>query len=277
MSSSNVKMRFAMVNGEKHFPEKGLCGICPLCGADVVSKCGYVRIPHWAHKSFHDCDSWSEGKTDWHIQWQDKFPKDWQEVIIKKDDLVHRADICIPGEDAASLPTVVEFQHSYLEQSKLNAREEFYPNLIWVVDASGRKRDRTKFLKNNSSMKRRDKEGRIFSTHWAEEVFPSAWVNCKAHVFFDFADVVGTESDVMYCLLPNCFGGERYVLCYSRGEFLASCMSQSIYTQIQNIINLIIGRIKICRQQEEERYRQLTCIGFNRFIGRRGGWRSPRL
>lgn len=167
-----------MVDGEKHLPEKGLHGICPLCGAEVMSKCGDVRIPHWAHKSLKDCDSWSEGKTDWHIDWQDKFPMEWQELTITRENIVHRADVCVPGDNAVPA-AIIEFQHSYLEHEELTEREKFYPNLIWVVDVAEKKRDKTRFVKNKNDkllLNPLDKNGHLFEAHWLDEVFQFACV-----------------------------------------------------------------------------------------------------
>ena len=261
-------MRFAMVNGERHLPAKGLHGKCPLCGADVVSKCGAVRIPHWAHKNLHDCDAWSEGKTDWHIEWQDKFPREWQEITIRKNDIVHRADVCVPGDNGEHV-AIIEFQHSYLEQEELTAREEFYHNLIWVVDIASKKRDKTRFLKIKSFMPPRDGGWHLFENCFLERLFPKAWLNCKAPVFFDFANAGELDGGVVYCLYPNLIAGKRFVGCYTKDGFLVECKSKSIFPQMQNIVNDIE---KLC-QQEEVRYRAMA----NVLRSRGGGWRSPRL
>lgn len=137
-STGNVRMRYALVNGEKRLPEKGLHGVCPLCGAEVFSKCGVCRLHHWAHLHRDDCDTWSEGKTDWHIAWQDKYPKEWQEIIISKGTEKHRADVYIP-DDTPHHEMTIEFQHSFLAQEQLQEREHFYNNLVWVVDLSNKK------------------------------------------------------------------------------------------------------------------------------------------
>lgn len=103
---------------------------CPSCGEELISRCGDIISWHWSHKNTSDCDSWSEPKTQWHIDWQDKFPADWREVTIRKDgiDEFHRADVQTPDG------TVIEFQHSYLSADKIREREEFYDKMIWVID-----------------------------------------------------------------------------------------------------------------------------------------------
>ena len=268
MPISNIKMRFAIVNGERHLPEKGMHGTCPLCGAEVISKCGAVRIPHWAHKNLQDCDAWSEGKTDWHIEWQDKFPREWQEITISKNNIKHRADVCVPGDNGEHA-AIIEFQHSYLEQEELNAREEFYPNLIWVVDVASKKRDKTRFFMNKSFIPNIDERGYILENSFLEKLFPKAWLNCTAPVFFDFANAGEPEGDVVYCLYPNFFAGKRFVACYPKVNFLDACKYKIIFLQMQNNVNEIE---KLC-QQEEVRNRALA----NVLRSGRGGWRSPRL
>lgn len=113
-----IKMLYALVGGEKSLPEKRMHGICPLCGAEVIAKRGTVRTAHWAHANIEDCDTWSEGKTEWHIAWQEQFPKDWQEFSIDKDGVKHRADVHIPpmqnGEES-----VLEFQHSFIDYEEI--------------------------------------------------------------------------------------------------------------------------------------------------------------
>ena len=39
-------MKYALVNGVKTTPEKGLKGQCQLCSADVVAKCGDIKVHH---------------------------------------------------------------------------------------------------------------------------------------------------------------------------------------------------------------------------------------
>ena len=73
-------MRYALVNGEKQEASKGAKGRCLCCGADVIAKCGEIRSSHWAHKNNEECPySQKEPKTQWHQDWQNHFPKEWQE------------------------------------------------------------------------------------------------------------------------------------------------------------------------------------------------------
>lgn len=122
-------MIFALVNGERANAQPKGRGECPSCGQPVVAKCGRIKIWHWAHAT-NDCDIWSEGLTAWHLDWQNRFPGEWQEVNIARGDRSHRADIYTPSG------IVVEFQHSYLGAEEISLREKFYgPLMRWVFDA----------------------------------------------------------------------------------------------------------------------------------------------
>lgn len=121
-------MKYARtLHGEKEIPTPGVVGRCPVCDAEVRAKCGEVIPPYWSHISSKDCDPWSEGETDWHMQSKNQFIRKYQEVTMGP----HRADVCLPGG------FVIEFQHSPITVYEVHEREDFYKNMIWVVDARG--------------------------------------------------------------------------------------------------------------------------------------------
>lgn len=77
--------------------------------------------------------------SDWHFEWQSKFPIDSREVVVEKEGVVHRADVLIKN-------TVIEFQHSLISGEEFEARNRFYKNcgyrVIWLFDAANKmKRD----------------------------------------------------------------------------------------------------------------------------------------
>ena len=124
-------MRFSIVDGIRTSPRPHASGTCPFCGAETIAKCGqYVRW-HWAHKRFSSCDPWHESETNWHLKWKDCFPPEYQE-IVHIDEVTgerHIADV------KASGGTVVEVQHSPISDKELISREQFYGDMIWIVDA----------------------------------------------------------------------------------------------------------------------------------------------
>ena len=97
----------------------------------MTAKCGmYVRW-HWAHKPRFDCDPWQEAETDWHLTWKDAFPSDCQELVQIDENTgeKHVADVKTPSG------VVVEVQHSRISDHELSSRENFYGDMIWIVDA----------------------------------------------------------------------------------------------------------------------------------------------
>ncbi|ABM32288.1 competence protein CoiA family protein [Paracidovorax citrulli] len=123
-------MRYALVNGERAEPQPKLRGACRACSEEVTAKCGKHVVWHWSHLATTHCDPWWEPETQWHRDWKDCFPRDWQEVPAREPgtEELHIADVKTPHG------LVVEFQHSTIHPDEVRARERFYGNMIWVVD-----------------------------------------------------------------------------------------------------------------------------------------------
>ena len=122
-------MQYALVNGRRSEARKGAKGTCPDCKRAMVAKCGPRVMHHWAHASRRNCDPWWENETDWHREWKGQFPEECREVShIAPDGEVHRADIKTPTG------IVIEVQHSSMADEERESREEFYRNLIWILD-----------------------------------------------------------------------------------------------------------------------------------------------
>lgn len=126
-------MIYAEINGRRVEPLPNTKAICPQCKGSVVSKCGAIKTWHWAHESTKDCDSWSEGETDWHKEWKNLISiddPDIAEVTIRNGISMHRADICLRNKK------VIEFQHSPISVDEIQEREWFYGSMVWVFDAT---------------------------------------------------------------------------------------------------------------------------------------------
>lgn len=110
--------------------------LCPVCGNPLVvkaTKSDNVRT-HFAHKRNNRClDDWKHDMSDWHFEWQSKFPIESREIVVEKDGVVHRADILIND-------TVIEFQHSPISGEEFEARNNFYKSrgyrVVWLFDAA---------------------------------------------------------------------------------------------------------------------------------------------
>ena len=110
--------------------------VCPYCGCEMIARKGAVREHHFAHSIDSRCDEWYGNKGEWHIQMQNMFPKETQEVILEVNGEKHIADICIEKVNGQKL--VIEFQSSPLSQTEFVRRTQFWRNnnaeVIWVFD-----------------------------------------------------------------------------------------------------------------------------------------------
>jgi len=123
-------MLYALMDGIKVRAQPHERASCPNCGSEVLAKCGAINIWHWAHLPSIDCDSWSEGETDWHLLWKSYFPPESVEVSILKDRKRHVADIIARNK------TIIELQASSISVEEMKEREEFYGRMAWVFDVA---------------------------------------------------------------------------------------------------------------------------------------------
>jgi len=122
-------MQLALVDNQRVEAFTGGRGTCPTCLSTMIAKCGTRVINHWAHYKKRECDPWWENETQWHRDWKNLFPIECREVNhVAHDGEVHRADIKTPTG------IVIEIQHSSITDIERKAREDFYKNLVWVVD-----------------------------------------------------------------------------------------------------------------------------------------------
>ena len=169
-------MKFALHGGKRVEAEANLKGaVCQVCKAEVIAKCGDIKIHHWAHKSKRKCDHWWENETQWHRDWKNQFSKDWQEIVhTSETGEGHIADIKTPKG------LVVEFQHSPIKPEEILARNTFYKNIIWIVDGKRRKYDERKFEEAIEFSKELKRMG------WNGSSLLRDWSSIQKPVFFDF-------------------------------------------------------------------------------------------
>lgn len=204
-------MKFALLNKERIEPQKGIKNaVCPVCGETVVPKCGQKVIHHWAHKPNANCDKWWESETEWHRKWKDNFPKECQEVIMYDDKTgeKHVADV------KATTGIVLEFQHSPMNTKEQQSREQFYKNMIWIVDA----REYYDKFKQNIELLNHCKANKnyfyikIDSFEPQQNCFPQKWLDSSVPVVFDFGINDNIEDDEyhkqkkwVWCIFPEKF------------------------------------------------------------------------
>lgn len=114
-------------DGSRVLATPGELAICPLCKSDVIPKCGEIKTWHWAHKSLTECDSWGEPESEWHYSWKKLFGLENTEITVKRGEVLHRADVKIGNK-------IIELQHSHLPPSEVREREQFYENMVWILD-----------------------------------------------------------------------------------------------------------------------------------------------
>ena len=253
-------MRFALIDNNRTEAQPKLNGLCCCCSKPVIAKCGTRKIWHWAHKSKTDCDNWWEPETEWHRTWKNNYPSDWQEISLFDNGTKekHIADV----RTAHSL--VIEFQHSNINPQERTAREQFYKNMVWIVDGTRLKRDYPRFLKEwkrdgISEVHQTEKSG-IF-----EVCFPEAWLKSSVPVIFDFrgnSSIDDTEDlrNNLYCLFPQ-VGRHAKVAEISRKAFLNTTTNGEWTLRVQEFINEF-------RKQDQikERENRQTLYSSNRGI-----------
>ena len=160
-------MKWAIKNGKRIEAKPKEEAKCHICNKKVIAKCGDIKVWHWAHKVGEDCDLFGEGETEWHLNWKKEYPIEQQEVIIGN----HRADI-------KTERIIIELQNSPLSSEKIKEREEYYDNIIWLLNGNT-------LGKNICEI--RDKGTHItFKWKW----FPSSWWSAKKGIFIDFGDFI---------------------------------------------------------------------------------------
>jgi competence protein CoiA len=211
-------MRFALQNSLRIEASPYQKGQCPACFVDVLAKCGTKRIWHWAHKAKAKCDHWWENETDWHRNWKERFPNDWQEAVVRgTNGELHFADVRTPGG------LVVEFQHSTLCEQEQEEREEFYGQMVWVLDGSQGDQGYGKLIENI-----RFWSERAFDTkHLGHKFNPllakitKRWLLARRPVFVDFGD------DALWSISIRRDGWAKYALQVSKDDFVRSIQNDS--------------------------------------------------
>jgi competence CoiA-like predicted nuclease len=240
-------MRFALLKNERIEATKGTKGVCPCCGNDLVAKCGEVYIHHWAHKKKCD-DYWWENETEWHRNWKNKFPKEWQEVIHRDESgEKHIADV------KTSEGWAIEFQHSYIEPEERRSRDNFYKKLIWVVDGTRRKTDVKKFQKVLNEVWL-DKPSRkllyVNFPDWSKLLME--WKDSNSLILLDFKDRFSSNDD-LWLIYPRMYQDDIYLSQISRITFIEYLNNNKFDEIVDKIINPIRITVEHSIKENEKR------------------------
>lgn len=105
--------------------------VCPTCDWEVRAKRGTVVAHHWAHAPGASCDPWkSSAMSKWHWDWQERFPRESREFVLER----HRADVLLKSEADPDDFQVIEFQNSSISEVDRQNREDFWGDVIWVLN-----------------------------------------------------------------------------------------------------------------------------------------------
>ena len=236
-------------------------GECPCCSSELIAKCGEVYIHHWAHKKKCD-DHWWENETEWHRNWKNEFPSDWQEVIHRdKTGEKHIADV------KTSEGWTIEFQHSYLKPEERRSRNHFYKKLIWVVDGMKRKTDLKQFQNMLNVANDVYYEPLLLRVDAEERRLFKEWGGSSSMVFVDFSDSLisykdGYSSNTdLWLIYPN--NKMMFVSHFSRHSFielLNNNKSNEIFDKlinpIQKEINEYIVKQKALEEESQRRRKE---------------------
>ena len=167
-------MKFALQADQRIEATPNALGVCPCCGTEMIAKCGNRKVWHWAHKTKQTCDHWWENETQWHRDWKDQFPVEWQEVVhFAEDGEKHIADV------KTSTGLVIEFQHSSIKREEIEARTHFYKNIIWIVD------ENRSFKRNQNDFRERMARIKNEELDYSSDFSGSNWGSLKVPIFID--------------------------------------------------------------------------------------------
>ena len=180
-------MLYALLDNKKVEPTPKKEAMCPLCEKKVISKCGDIKVWHWAHSKGKNCDKWYEPETYWHRNWKLTFGKENCEIKIEKDGSWHVADVYTKES------LVIELQNSPIQKNVILERELFYGDkMIWLINGIDFKEnfhikdidneEQWWGLKHNNC---NQNEGiKIFNWEYSRR----SWEYSQRHVFIDFHD-----------------------------------------------------------------------------------------
>ena len=267
-------MHFALIDNLLVEAKHGLSGaICPGCGAAVIAKCGTQKVHHWAHRNTTMCDSWWETETEWHRSWKNNFPVEWQEVFLPDEQTgeKHIADV------RTEHGLVIEFQHSHITPVERSSREQFYKNMVWVVDGTRLKRDLPRFAKGGKFQARELKPG-IMQVDFVDDYFPRNWLKSSVPVIFDFLglDLPKSKEDMrnhLYCLFPTHDEWEAVFAIIPRKVFVRTALNGELKERMRKFMDEMEADWREKQRKREEAQRAYTIRANSRVFYRKMGRR----
>ena len=162
-------MLYALHNNDYALARPGLNAQCPYCLSDVISKCGNIKIWHWAHAVKTDACAYKE-MSEWHIKHQLAAEiNGWKlEQKIGNDAIGYRIADCMYKNN------IIELQKSSISDNEIVMRNAHYnvfgKNIHWLFDFRD-KADNLRFTAENGIVK-----------------FKQSWARKTIIVLFDYID-----------------------------------------------------------------------------------------
>ena len=106
---------------------------------------------------------------------------------------------------------MIEFQHSHINPKERQSREDFYKNMIWVVDGTRLKNDIVHFEKAMNGFQVFKPNKNLYTVENYEKVFPKDWLDSQVLVFIDFLGMNapdGSWKDDLICIFPQRIEGK---------------------------------------------------------------------
>jgi hypothetical protein len=264
-------MKFALIDGDRAEATKGARGFCPVCGSELIARCGEVKANHWSHIGKRKCDPWWENETEWHRSWKDNFPKEWQEVIHTDgvSGEKHIADVKTDSD------WVLEFQHSKIKPEERRSRNAFFPKLVWVIDGTKRQRDRPKFYRILEEYGLRSEDPRFKHILGSDEcALLKEWHEINAFVLLDFQDGDDGKQSILWFLFPRIAIDEAYLWPITKDEFIALHISNKFDELVEKTISPFIKKLidyeKIKGETAERIHREMLSRMEWLNVGKRG-------
>lgn len=210
---------------------------CPSCGYPVIQRHGQVNIEHFAHAKGYLCnDNWHyEEMSEWHRNFQNRYPSECQEYVMTSGMDKHRADVFIND-------TVIEFQHSPISAEEFQERNEFYTGLgyrvVWLFDAR-EAFDKTLFADESNPD--------LYHWKYAPKTLKGLDLHSKIHIYFQIKDQENDEGTIL-----------RLTWCPDGDLNMFSTNSDEYYSEAEFVAMTSFGRKTINRPRNSEINRQLT-------------------
>jgi len=154
---------------------------------------------------------------------------------------------------------VIEFQNSHMHRDERQARENFYRNLVWVVNGPRRKRDKAQFFASIDAAIVVKDEPRLVSVRWKEGALLRDWGASRVPVYFDF------DMPTLWRLNPGGPNGTAYLSAVPKTFFLQAHRNGSPF---EEMCTKAVERVAARRLIQQAPLPRLL-IGFERYWARR--------